>query len=59
MPRTIKAKKRCCQSRPRCKRCPVVLRRLARAGLVEREGKRRYVLDDALTKKALRAARGR
>jgi hypothetical protein len=59
MARTIKAKKRCCQSRPRCKRCPVVLRRLAKAGLAERRTKRTYVLDDALTKKALRAARGR
>jgi hypothetical protein len=59
MPRTTKAKKRCCQSRPRCKRCPVVMRRLVKAGLAEREGKRTYVLDDALTKKALRAARGR
>jgi hypothetical protein len=59
MPRTVKAKRRCCQSRPRCKRCPVVLRRLAKAGLAERKVKRTYVLDDALTKKTLRAARGR
>jgi hypothetical protein len=59
MPRTVKAKRRCCQSRPRCKRCPVVLRRLAKVGLAEREGKRAYVLDEALSKKALRVARGR
>ena len=35
----VKAKKRCCQSRPRCKRCPVVLRRLAKAGLAEQSGR--------------------
>jgi hypothetical protein len=35
----VKAKKRCCQSRPRCKRCPVVLRRLAKAGLAEQDGR--------------------
>jgi hypothetical protein len=59
MPRMLKAKRRCCQSRPRCKRCPVVLKRLAKAGLAERTVKRTYAIDDALTKKALRAARGR
>jgi hypothetical protein len=36
----VKAKKRCCKSRPRCKRCPVVLRRLAEAGLAEQSGRR-------------------
>ena len=35
----VKAKKRCCQSRPRCKRCPVVLRRLAKAGVAEQHGR--------------------
>ena len=33
--RTVKPKKRCCQSRPRCKRCPVVMKRLHKAGLAE------------------------
>jgi hypothetical protein len=56
---TVKAKKRCCESRPRCKRCPVVLRRLAKAGLAERRGTRTFVLGDDVTKKAVRAARGR
>ena len=28
--RIVKPKKRCCHSHPRCKRCPVVYRRLAR-----------------------------
>ncbi len=36
----VKAKKRCCKSRPRCKRCPVVLRRLAKAGLADQHGRR-------------------
>jgi hypothetical protein len=59
MARTLKAKKRCCQSRPRCKRCPVVLRRLAKAGLAERRSRRTYALDEDVTKKVMRAARGR
>jgi hypothetical protein len=37
--KVVKAKKRCCQSRPRCKRCPVVMKRLSRAGLAERDGR--------------------
>jgi hypothetical protein len=37
--KTLKPKARCCQSRPRCKRCPVVLTRLERAGLATRKGK--------------------
>jgi hypothetical protein len=59
MARTLKAKKRCCQSRPRCKRCPVVLRRLAKAGLAERRSRRTYALGEDVTKKVMRAARGR
>ena len=54
----IKAKKKCCKSRPRCKRCPVVCKRLEKAGKAERLSKRRYVLVD-VTKPDLRAARGR
>jgi hypothetical protein len=50
----VKAKKRCCQSRPRCKRCPVVLRRLRKAGLAEQAG-RRY--DVSATSKQWKAAR--
>ena len=54
----IKPKKGCCKSDPRCKRCPVVLNRLAKQGLAEREGKR-YVLAADLRKKQLKAARAR
>jgi hypothetical protein len=53
----VKPKKRCCKSRPRCKRCPVVCRRLAEDGLAERRDDGRYVLAAKLRKKQLKAAR--
>ena len=56
--KAIKPKKACCKAGPRCKRCPVVLSRLAREGLAEREGKR-YVLAANIRKKQLKAARTR
>lgn len=55
----VKARKKCCKSRPRCKRCPVVLKRLDERGLAERVGKRRYELSPELKKRDLRDARGR
>ena len=57
-PKTIKAKKRCCESSPRCKRCPVVLKRLGKAGQAHRVGKHTWRLD-GVGKKALKAARRR
>jgi hypothetical protein len=54
----IKTKKRCCKSGPRCKRCPVVLKRLERAGLAERVGKRRFELP-VVSKKQMKRARRR
>jgi hypothetical protein len=54
----IKPKKGCCKSDPRCKRCPVVMKRLAKQGLAHREGKR-YLLAAELRKKQLKAARAR
>ena len=56
--KALKSKKACCKSGPRCKRCPVVLDRLARQGLAERDGKR-YMLAADLRKKQLKAARAR
>ena len=56
--RIVKSKKRCCKSGPRCKRCPVVCKRLEKAGMARREGKRTWVLVD-VTKPALKAARAR
>jgi hypothetical protein len=55
---TIKAKRRCCRSGPRCKRCPVVLKRLEQAGFLEREGRRTWAVERKIPKKALKAARG-
>jgi hypothetical protein len=52
----VKPKARCCQSRPRCKRCPVVLKRLERAGLATRKGKT-YRLSGKTTRKQLAVAR--
>jgi hypothetical protein len=55
--RIVKPKKRCCKSRPRCKRCPVVCKRLERSGLAERLGDGRYELSVKLRKKQLKKAR--
>jgi hypothetical protein len=54
----VKTKKKCCKSGPRCKKCPVVYKRLELAGKAERRGKRTWVVLD-ITKKDLRAARKR
>ena len=57
--RVVKPKKRCCKSRPRCKRCPVVCKRLARDGLAVRQDSRHYLVELDIGKKALKAARAR
>ena len=57
--RLVKTKKRCCRSGPRCKRCPVVCKRLAKRGLAERVELRVYRVSADLTKKQLKAARAR
>jgi hypothetical protein len=36
---TLKAKKKCCRSKPRCKRCPVVLHKVRKAELSGVRGK--------------------
>jgi hypothetical protein len=54
--KAIKPKDRCCKSRPRCDRCPVVLRRLEAQGLAKRS-KGRYVVTAKVKKKQLKAAR--
>ena len=55
--RVVKPKKRCCKSTPRCKRCPVVCKRLAKQGLAVKRDDGRYVLAKELRKKQLKAAR--
>ncbi len=57
--KVVKAKKKCCGDDPRCKRCPVVLKRLAEEGLAERQQGRRYVVAKDPPKKRMKAARAR
>ena len=58
MPKPIQTKRSCCDSNPRCKRCPVVLMRLEKVGRVKRTGKRTYVMG-SLAKRDVKAARVR
>ena len=53
----VKPRKKCCKSRPRCKRCAVVCRRLADQGLATRREDGRFELATTLRKKQLKAAR--
>jgi hypothetical protein len=55
----IKAKKSCCKSKRRCKRCPVVCKRLEKLGYAEREAKRQWTLVVIPPKSVLAAARAR
>ena len=55
----VKPKKGCCKSKPRCKRCPVVAKRLVKAGLAERRADGFVVISPDLTKKQLKVARKR
>ena len=59
MPREVKVKSKCCKSGPRCKRCPVVYKRLTKRGLAERTGKRTYTILAPPTKKQMKKARRR
>jgi hypothetical protein len=54
----VKTKAKCCKDRPRCKKCPVVCKKLATMGKAERIDKRNYVLVD-VTKADLKLARAR
>ena len=55
----MRTKKKCCGSRPRCKRCPAVMKRLERVGLAQRKSKRHYVLALDLDAKTYKRARKR
>lgn len=59
MGKAIKSKKSCCKSRERCKRCPVVCKRLEKLGYVERHAKRHWTLVVIPPKSVLAAARAR
>ena len=55
----VKPKKGCCRSNPRCKRCPVVTKRLIVRGLARRRKDGLVVISPDATKKQLKAARSR
>ncbi|MBW3653809.1 MAG: hypothetical protein KY433_09500 [Actinobacteria bacterium] len=55
----VKPKKRCCKSNPRCKRCPVVAKRLIVRGFAHKRPDGLVVISPDLKKKHLRAARKR
>ena len=55
----VKTKKRCCKDTPRCRKCPVVLKRLEAADLAERLDKRVYAVSPKLKKKQVQQARRR
>jgi hypothetical protein len=55
--RLIKPRKRCCKSRPRCKRCPVVCKRLSNQGLAVKRSDGLFVITPEIRKKQLKAAR--
>jgi hypothetical protein len=57
MAKTVAAKKRCCKSKPRCRRCPTVLKRLERAGLAQRKDGGGYMFAPDLKPRHVRAAR--
>jgi hypothetical protein len=58
MAERVKTKRPCCLSQPRCKRCPVVLARLNKAGKVRRVDKRTYVVP-TIAKRDMKTARAR
>jgi hypothetical protein len=55
----IKPKSPCCKSNPRCKRCPVVAKRLVTMGVAKRRSDGIVVISVTATKKQLKAARKR
>ena len=55
----FKPKKGCCKSNPRCKRCPVVAKRLVVRGLARAARTGMIVISPDATKKQLKAARAR
>ena len=59
MAKLVKTKRRCCKSSPRCKRCPVVCKRLEKQGHAERLELRVYKVSGGVTKKQLKAVRAR
>ncbi len=55
----LTAKKKCCKDGPRCRKCPVVLKRLQVQGYCERLDTRTYKVIEIVPKSALKTARRR
>lgn len=55
--KAVKPKKKCCKSRPRCKRCRVTLERLADRGLAQRREDGRFLIVQVVPKREQKAAR--
>jgi hypothetical protein len=55
----FKPKKPCCRSNPRCKRCPVVAKRLVKEGLAQQRPDGIVVVAAGVKKKHLKKARKR
>jgi hypothetical protein len=56
---SVKAKKKCCKDTPRCRKCPVVLKRLTDEGYAERESRREFEVAKKIPQKVLAGARTR
>ncbi len=56
-PVLLKPKKKCCKDKPRCKKCPVVLKKLEKQGLAAKQPCGRVLVE--ASKKELKAARAR
>ncbi len=59
LPREVRVKRKCCKSDPRCKRCPVVFKRLEAAGYAEPIDKRTWLLEIRFKSKRFKKARKR
>lgn len=57
--KVVKAKAKCCKDKPRCKKCPIALKRLADAGYYRRLDKRSYELLGKPGKEAVKTARAK
>lgn len=54
---TVSTKKKCCKDSPRCKKCPVTLNRLRKAGYAEQLSRTSYAMAKDIPRKTLKAAR--
>jgi hypothetical protein len=54
----VSCKRKCCKSRRRCKRCPVVWKQLSKQGYAARTSKINYVVIDVVPKRTMKSARG-